>query len=320
MPAAPSSTQQVPSRARPVPSVAGVAVARPEPARQAARRMKAVRRARRGVGTFLVYVVLMAIGITTVYPFFWTVITSFESVGAIFKFPPPVWPQEPTLRHYRTVVETVPLGRYVLNSTIISVSGVLLSVLVATLAGYPLARLKFPGRDLIFGAIIATLILPNEAGLIVNYITTIKLGLLHTSVGQYAAVILPSLASTVGIFLMRQAYLAIPEELLEAARVDGASELRIWWKIMVPLTAPSIAAFGILQFVGFWNSFLWAIIVLTDKSYYPLASGLLDLQGQFATNTRAIASGTVIAMVPILVVFLFGQRYFMRGLEGAVKQ
>lgn len=282
--------------------------------------MSEMRRAWRRVETVLIYALLIAIAVTTVYPFIWTIVTSFESVGAVFQFPPPLFPKEPTLRNYRTVMETVPLARYILNSVIITAFGVLGSVVVATLAGYPLAKLHFPGRNLIFGAIVATLILPNEAGLIVNYITTIKLGLLRSGVGQYAAVILPSLASTVGIFLMRQAYLSIPDELLEAARVDGASELRIWWKIMVPLTAPSVAAFAILQFVAFWNSFLWPIIVLTDKSYYPLASGLLDLQGQFATNTRAIASGTVIAMVPILVVFLLGQRYFMRGLEGAVKQ
>ena len=282
--------------------------------------MSEMRRAWRRVEAVLIYALLIAIAITTVYPFVWTIVTSFESVGAVFQFPPPLFPKEPTLRNYRTVMETVPLARYILNSVIITAFGVLGSVVVATLAGYPLAKLRFPGRNLIFGAIVATLILPNEAGLIVNYITTIKLGLLRSGVGQYAAVILPSLASTVGIFLMRQAYLSIPDELLEAARVDGASELRIWWKIMVPLTAPSVAAFAILQFVAFWNSFLWPIIVLTDKSYYPLASGLLDLQGQFASNTRAIASGTVIAMVPILVVFLLGQRYFMRGLEGAVKQ
>ncbi len=277
-------------------------------------------RAWRRVETVLFYVLLVVVGITTIYPFVWTVVTSFESVGAIFQFPPPLWPNEPTLRNYRTVVETVPLPRYLLNSVIITVFGVVGSIIVSSLAGYPLAKLRFPGRDLVFGAIVATLILPNEAGLIVNYITTIKLGLLRSPAGQYAAVILPSLASTVGIFLMRQAYQSIPDELLEAARVDGASELRIWWRIMVPLTAPSVAAFAILQFVAFWNSFLWPIIVLTDKSYYPLASGLLDLQGQFATNTRAIASGTVIAMVPILIVFLFGQRFFMRGLEGAIKQ
>lgn len=283
-------------------------------------RLASFRRAWRRVEVALIYVLLVSIGITTVYPFVWTIVTSFERAGAVFQFPPPLFPNEPTLRNYRTVIQTVPLARYILNSLVITGFGVLGSVVVATLAGYPLAKLRFPGRQAVFGAIIATLILPNEAGLIVNYITTIKLGLLRSGAGQYAAVILPSLASTVGIFLMRQAYLSIPDELLEAARVDGGSELAIWWKIMVPLAAPSVAAFAILQFVAFWNSFLWPIIVLTDKSYYPLASGLLDLQGQFATNTRAVASGTVIAMLPILAVFLFGQRYFMRGLEGAVKQ
>lgn len=293
---------------------------RPTTAQPAARRTKRLRRARQRIESVLVYAMLIAIAISMVYPFYWTIVTSLESIGAVFRFPPPLFPDQPSLRNYQAVVETVPLGRYVLNSVIICIFGVLGSILIAALAGYPLAKMRFPGRNLIFSAIVATLIVPNEAGLIVNYITTVKLGLLRTGVGQYAAVILPSLASTVGIFLMRQAYLAIPNELLEAARVDGASELGIWARIMVPLVAPAVAAFAILQFVAFWNSFLWPIIVLTDKSYYPLASGLLDLQGQFATNTRAVTAGTVIAMVPILIVFFLGQRYFLRGLEGAVKQ
>lgn len=283
-------------------------------------RLKRLGRVRKMIETVLAYCILILIGAITVYPFLWTIITSFSGSGAVFQFPPPLVPQEPTWRNYEYVVQHVPVLRYVLNSLIICFFGVTGSVLVVTLAGYPLAKMKFPGRNIIFGAVVATLILPNEAGLIVNYITTIKLGLLKSSVGQYAAVILPSLSSTVGIFLMRQAYLAIPTELLEAARIDGASEWGIWRRIMVPLVAPSVAAFCILQFVAFWNSFLWPIIVLTDKSYYPLASGLLDLQSQFATNTRAVSSGTVIAMIPIIIIFLLGQRFFMRGLEGAVKQ
>lgn len=293
-----------------------------EPARpvRAAVRARAVHRHRRAFSTAMVYLLLIGIAIVMVYPFFWTIVTSFESTGAVFEFPPPTFPKQPSLRNYEAVVNTTPLMRYIVNSVIITGFGVAGSILIASLAGYPLAKMQFPGRNFIFGAIVATLLLPNEAGLIVNYITTVKLGLLNSPVGQYAAVLLPSLASTIGIFLMRQAYLSIPDELLEAARIDGASELGIWRKIMIPLVRPTIAAFGILQFVAFWNSFLWPIIVLTDKSYYPLASGLLDLQGQFATNTRAVSAGTVIAMVPTIIVFLTAQRHFMRGLEGAMKQ
>jgi len=268
----------------------------------------------------LVYVLLMLVALISIYPFLWTLSTSFETTGGIFEFPPSLLPQDPSWRNYREVFSLVPVGRQILNSLIICLAGVLGSVLVATLGAYPLAKMSFAGRNFIFYAILATLILPNEAGLIVNYVTTVKLGLLKAgAVGQFAAIVLPALPSTVGVFLMRQAYVAIPLELIEAARIDGASELYIWRRVMLPLTMPTIAAFSILQFVAFWNTFLWPIIVLRDRQLYPLSAGLLDLAGAFATNTRAISAGTVIAIIPIVIVFLIFQRYFIRGLEGAVK-
>lgn len=283
------------------------------------RQARARRAARKRLADAGVYLALIVIAIIAVYPFLWTLSTSFESSGGIFEFPPRLLPAAPSTRNYQSVLELVPLLRQVLNSFIICFFGVAGSVLLATLGAYPLARMRFPGRDFIFYAILATLVLPNEAGLIVNYITTVKLGLLRSDAGQFAAIILPGLASTIGLFLMRQAYLSIPNELLEAARIDGATELTIWRRVMLPLTMPTIAAFSILQFVAFWNSFLWAVIVLRDRTNYPLAAGLLDLAGAFATNTRAISAGAVLQIIPILLIFLFFQRYFMRGLEGAVK-
>lgn len=271
---------------------------------------------------WLVYAGLILLAVLSVYPFIWTLVTSLETSGGIFEFPPSLIPSDPSLRNYREVFSLVPVARQALNSLIICVLGVGLSVLFSALAAYPLAKMNFPGRNFIFYAILATLVLPNEAGLIVNYVTIVKLGLLRPEagvVGQFAAIILPSLPSTVGLFLLRQAYLGIPLELIEAARIDGASELTIWRRVMLPLTMPTIAAFSILQFVAIWNSFLWAVIVLRDRELYPLAAGLLDLAGAFSTNTRAIAAGAVIQIIPILIIFFIFQRYFMRGLEGAVK-
>lgn len=284
------------------------------------RQFRARKRARAAMTNALVYVVLIVIAIIAIYPFFWTLVTSLETKGGLaFEFPPPLAPNNPGLRNYNDVFSLVPIAQQVLNSLIICTLGVGGSVLLAALGAYPLAKMNFPGRDLIFYAILATLVLPNEAGLIVNYITTVKLGLLQSVPGQFAAIILPALSSTVGLFLMRQAYLSIPLELLEAARMDGATELTIWRRIMLPLTMPTIAAFSILQFVAFWNTFLWPVIVLRDRSLYPLSAGLLDLAGTFSTNTRAISAGAVLQIIPIIVIFLFFQRYFMRGLEGAVK-
>ena len=285
-------------------------------------RIRARKRRRVLLERALIYLLLLLILVVSVYPFVWTFVTSLETSGGIFEFPPSLVPTDPSLRNYKEVFSLVPVARQVLNSLIICVLGVGLSVAFCALAAYPLAKMNFPGRNFVFYAILATLVLPNEAGLIVNYVTTVKLGLLRPeagAVGQFAAIILPALPSTVGLFLLRQAYLAIPLELIEAARIDGAGELTIWRRVMLPLTMPTIAAFSILQFVAIWNSFLWAVIVLRDRELYPLAAGLLDLAGAFATNTRAVSAGAIIQIIPILIIFFIFQRYFMRGLEGAVK-
>jgi putative chitobiose transport system permease protein len=290
-----------------------------------AARLKARRRQRRRLTDLLAYAVLIVIALIMLYPFYWTLITSLEPTGNIYEAK--ILPQAVGLRNYAEMWKgtTVPFWRLILNSVIICTLGVSLTVTLATLAAYPLAKMRFPGRDLIFYAILALMVLPNESGLIVNYITTIKLGLLQQTnpvidaVRQYLAVVLPGLASIVGLFLLRQAYLGIPQELIEAARIDGAPELTIWRRIMLPLATPTIAAFAILEFVAYWNSFLWARIMLPDKNLLPLSAGLLELSGTFSTNSRAVMAGAVITIIPILIVFAFGQKYFMKGLEGAVK-
>ena len=196
------------------------------------------------------------------------------------------------------------------------VAGVGANLLLCALAAYPLARLRFPGRNLIFFVLLSTLMLPAHVGLIVNFVTLRRLGLIDT----YAAVVLPSAVSVFGIFLLRQQYLSVPQELEDAARIDGASELGIWRRVMLPLIAPGLATLAIFEFVAFWNSFLWPLIVLKSPEKYPLAVGLLYLSGLFAHNTRLVAAGAVLMTVPILIVFVFTQRYFMRGLTlGALR-
>ena len=202
------------------------------------------------------------------------------------------------------------------NTLLITGAGVGLNLLLCSLAAYPLARMRFPGRNLIFFTLLATLMLPSHVGLIVNFVTLTRLHLIDT----YTAVVLPSAVSVFGIFLLRQQYLSIPQELEDAARIDGASELGIWWRVMLPLIAPGLATLAIFEFVAFWNSFLWPLIVLKSPEKYPLAVGLLYLSGLFAHNTRLIAAGAVMMTIPIIVVFLFTQRYFMRGITlGAIR-
>ena len=213
-------------------------------------------------------------------------------------------------------VAQVPLARFFANTVYITGVGILLTVVVSAMAGYPLARMRFPGRDVIFYAIVGSLMLPQHVGLILNFVTLMRLHMVDT----YAAVYLPSAASVFGIFLLRQAYLTIPAEIEDAARIDGAGEFRLWGQIMLPLVAPALATLAIIEFSGYWNSFLWPLIVLKSPEKFPLAVGLLYLSGLFAYNTRYIAAGAVLMTLPTIAVFLALQRYFLRGITiGAVK-
>ena len=210
----------------------------------------------------------------------------------------------------------MPLGRFALNTVYITGVGITLTLLTSALAGYPLARMRFPGRDAIFYAIVGSLMLPQHVGLILNFVTMTWLHLVDT----YAAVYLPSAASIFGIFLLRQAYLVIPAEIEDAARIDGAGELRLWAQVMLPLVAPALATLAIIEFTAYWNSFIWPLIILKSPERYPLAVGLLYLSGLFAHDTRLIAAGAVLMTLPMIVIFLALQRYFLRGIVlGAVK-
>jgi putative chitobiose transport system permease protein len=234
----------------------------------------------------------------------------------VFGFPPVIIPRPITFANFAGVWQTMPIGRFALNTVYITGMGILLTLATSALAGYPLARMRFPGRDIIFYAIVGSLMLPEHVGLILNFVTMMRLHLVDT----YAAVYLPSIASIFGIFLLRQAYLVIPQEIEDAARIDGAGEVRLWAQIMLPLVAPALATLAIIEFTAYWNTFLWPLIVLKSPDRYPLAVGLLYLSGLFAHNTRYIAAGAVLMTLPVIVVFLALQRYFLRGIViGAVR-
>jgi putative chitobiose transport system permease protein len=272
--------------------------------------------ARRSLADVGRYLGLIALAVVTAFPFLWLLATSLRASGTVFSFPPVIIPRPPTLANYVGIWQTMPIGQFFLNTVYITGMGIALTLLVSALAGYPLARMRFPGRDLIFYAIVGSLMLPQHVGLILNFVTMSRLHLIDT----YAAVYLPGAASVFGIFLLRQAYLTIPIEMEDAARIDGAGEFRIWGQIMLPLVAPALATLAIIEFSAYWNSFLWPLIVLKSPEKYPLAVGLLYLSGLFAHNTRYIAAGAVVMTLPMIIVFLLLQRYFLRGITvGAVK-
>jgi putative chitobiose transport system permease protein len=272
-------------------------------------------------GAGLHYLALILIGLFAVFPFLWTLAISITdktvaSGVSIFDFPASLFPKVVTLNNFAEVYRIFGLEKYLINSVIITGLTVIGTLVVSLMAAYPLAKMEFPGRDLIFGAMLATLVLPSETNFIVNVLTLNQIGLL----GSYWGVVIPTIATAFGIFVMRQAYVAVPTSLLEAARIDGATEFQILWRIMVPLARPALTALGIFTLVGTWNSYFWpSVALLGADELQPLSVAMLKLKGQFNYDSFNVAAGAMIMMLPVLAVFIAAQRLFMRGLEGAVK-
>nr|WP_199065257.1 carbohydrate ABC transporter permease [Chromobacterium sp. ASV5] len=261
------------------------------------------------------YLLLFLLSFACCYPFVWTLAIALGNGEQVFDFPPRLWPQDASLRHFQEVWRSIPMAGFFWNSLLISGATTVGTLLISSLAAFPLAKLAFPGRKLVFYAIIATLLLPSEINFISNYVTISRLGLDDTRLG----VVLPSLAGAFGIFLMKHAFEDIPGEIIDAARMDGAGDWQVFWRICLPLSLPYLATLGIFTLVWSWNVYVWPSVVLKSPDLYPLSVGVLYLKGAFATSTRMVAAGAVLAIIPVLLVFLFSQRYFMRGMDGAVK-
>jgi putative chitobiose transport system permease protein len=279
-------------------------------------RRRAHRRDRwvRGAGW---YVVLTGMAVITVFPFAWMLLTSIKGPNdPITSVPPQFFPNDPTLASYAKVWESLPVARYFLNSTVVAVATGLLNVLVAAMAAYPLAKMRFRGREFVFYLLIATLIVPAQLTYIPSFILAVNVFHYYDTL---AALIFPNIVSAFNIFLLRQAFRGVPDDLVDAARVDGAGEWRIWWSIMLPIIRPSLAAVAIFTFVTSWNDFLWPSLMLHTPQGMTLPVGLAALQGFFSSDFRSIAAGVTMTVIPILLFFILVQRYFVRGLSGAVK-
>ncbi len=257
------------------------------------------------IGTYLV---LCAIAFLMLFPLLWLIGTSFKSpTEDIFTFPPQIFPSQPTFDNFTTVWDAYPFGLYLYNSAIVAFLAVGLNLLLCSLAAYPLARLDFRGREFIFALVLATIMIPFQIVMIPLYIMAVNLGLRNT----YLGIVLPNLTSAFGIFLLRQALKAVPWELEEAARIDGCSELGIWWNIMIPAIRPALFTLAIFVFIGSWSDFLWPLIVLDDPDYYTLPLAVANLADSFSLDWRLVAAGSVISIAPILLLFLFLQRYIV---------
>lgn len=260
------------------------------------------------IKSLLTYGLLVAIAGIMLLPLLWLVSTALKSSSEdLFAFPPQLIPQQPTFENFAAVWRAHPFGRYLLNSTLVATVTVAVNVLFCALAAYPLARLSFAGRDLIFSAIVATIMIPFQIVMIPLYVLTVQLGLQNT----YLGVIFPAIASAFGIFLLRQAFQAVPQELEEAARLDGCSELGLWWYVMLPAVRPALVTLAIFVFIGAWSDFLWPLIVLDQPELYTLPLGVSKLAGIASLDWRLIAAGSVISIAPILAFFVMMQRYIV---------
>jgi len=242
------------------------------------------------------------------FPLLWLISTALKSPEQnIFQFPPQLLPNHPTLENFVEVWHTNPFGQYLFNSTLVAVLTVGLNLLFCALAAYPLARLEFRGRDWIFTTIISTIMIPFQIVMIPLYILTVQLGLRNSYIG----IIFPGIASAFGIFLLRQAFQSVPKEMEEAARMDGCSELGLWWYVMLPAIRPALVTLTIFIFIGSWSDFLWPLIVIDRPELYTLPLGVATLAGTFSLDWRLIAAGSIISIAPVLLFFLFLQRYIV---------
>ena len=256
------------------------------------------------------------VALIVLMPLLWMVSVSFMAPGEAAAFPPPLFPTEPTLENYRTLFGTYGIGRYVANSVLVSTLATILALLFVVPAGYAFAKLRFAGRDAVFQALVAAMVVPGQIGMLPLFLELKAMGL----VNSYAGALVPWLAGIFGIFLVRQFCLSIPTELLEAARIDGASEGLILRRIVLPTLKPVLITLALFIFLGSWNDFMWPLIVLADQDLYTLPVALAALSREHVQDNELMMAGSVVTVVPVLVLFLVLQRYYLSGLmAGSVK-
>lgn len=274
--------------------------------------MTVIRELRRPAPTrALVYGILIVAVAATLLPFVWMLLGSFKTQGELLRNPTGWIPQEPTLENYVQWFTQFNIGGFFLNSTIVAVVTVLGNLLFCSMVGYALAKMDFPGKRLLFLLVMVTLMVPGVVTFVPLFVMVGKLGLVDT----YAALFLPYLAQPLGVFLMRQFMVDIPDSLLEAARIDGAGEVRIFTRIVLPLCGPPLATLAIMTFLASWNNFLWPLVAAQTEDRYTLPVALaLFSQAENATNYGLLLSGSVLVITPIVALFIALQRYFIQGI------
>lgn len=259
------------------------------------------------------YAVLLLIALVCAGPFLWMFLTAFKSGQNIYDLS--VRLKNLTLSNFVGLFQFLNIPKAIGNTLIVTAGSIVLDVIFSALCAYPLACMRFRGKNLVNTVLISAMIIPAAAGTIINYLTITKLGMYNTLTG----VILPGSVKVFSVILLRQAFTKVPRELIEAAEIDGASERRILWKIMVPQIMPSVSTVVIFDFIGKWNEFLWPVIVLKDTDKYPLATMLQYLNGSLNYKFGYVAAGTVVSIIPVILVFVLCQRSYIEAVSGAVK-
>ena len=256
------------------------------------------------------------VALITIAPLLWMVSVSLMARGEAAHFPPPLWPASPTLENYHLLFGSFGVGRFLLNSILISTLATGLALLFTIPAGYAFAKLRFRGRDAIFRLLVAALVVPGQIGMLPLFLELKAMGL----VNSYAGALVPWLAGIFGIFLVRQYCLSIPDEMLEAARIDGASEGQILRRIVLPILTPIIVTLALYVFLSSWNDFMWPLIILADQDLYTLPVALAANSRQNVQDYEIMMAGAVVTTLPVLILFLALQRYYLSGLlTGSVK-
>ncbi|MCD6457465.1 MAG: carbohydrate ABC transporter permease [Thermoproteales archaeon] len=266
----------------------------------------------------VVYIILILGSVIMIFPFIWTVSTSFKNQYEVFNFPPKLIPEHPTIENYVQALTIVPIGRWFINSFIVASATTIFVIVVASLAGYVFGRKNFRGKDILLYMFLMTLMIPSMVTIIPNFLLIKNIGLMDT----YLGLILPytSWNLALSIYILKDFFSAIPQALEDAARIDGCSELQIFLKIMLPLAKPGIATIGIFTFLYGWDEFTWALTVTSSASMRTLPIGLALFHGEYLTMWTLLTAGLVIATIPPIVVFLLFQKYFIPNLmAGSVK-
>ena len=267
----------------------------------------------KSLGKFLLIGLAIIIAVITLAPALWMVSASFMATGEASTFPQKLLPARLTFEHYVTLFTRLQLSRYLVNSLVLSVSVTAISLFFNSMAGYAFAKYRFPGRDRLFRFLVAEMVIPAQVTTLPLFLMLNKVGLINT----YAGVIVAGMATIYGIFLVRQFALGIPDSFIEAARMDGASDFRIYWRVILPLCKPILITLAIFTFMGTWNDFLWPLIVMTDDSMYTLPVALANLTGEHVQDTELMMAGAVITILPVMIIFIALQKYYISGIMAA---